>query len=65
MHKLLLPNDGYLAKPLVPHICFTDHAADMLTHLTCRPKICTAVTQSVLVTLTQRADVVRPGTVLP
>lgn len=31
---------GHLAKLLVPHICFTDPAADMLTHLT-SPKICT------------------------
>ena len=33
-HKLLLPNDGHPAKLLVPHICFTDPAADTLTHLT-------------------------------
>lgn len=39
MHKLPLPNDGHPAKLLVPHICFTDPAADMLTHLTKRPKI--------------------------
>lgn len=50
MYKLLLSNDGHLAKPSVLHICFTVPAADMLTYLTSHPKICTtrpwAVTQS-------------------
>lgn len=41
VHKLLIPNNGHLAKPLVPHICFTDPAADILTHLTSRHSVWT------------------------
>lgn len=46
-NALLLQNDGRLAKPLVPRICFTDRAADMLTRLTGHQKICTNRPQAV------------------